>query len=96
MPDMSLIRERLEQIEQSLHRIQRRSLSIQSPDDFTANEDNLDNLDKLNAVAEALQRMSQLVTEFPEIKEMDINPFMIGPLGTIPVAVDARIRVEKI
>ena len=46
-------------------------------------------------VAEGLQRLSQLVTEFPEIKEMDINPFMVGPLGTIPVAVDARITVEK-
>jgi acetyltransferase len=47
------------------------------------------------AVAEALQRLSQLVTEFPEIQEMDINPFMVGPAGTTPIAVDARIRVEK-
>ena len=49
----------------------------------------------IDAVAEALQRFSQLVTEFPEIQEMDINPFMVGPAGTTPVAVDARIRVEK-
>ena len=49
----------------------------------------------IEAVAEALQRLSQLVTEFPQIQEMDINPFMVGPLGTIPVAVDARIKVEK-
>ncbi len=49
----------------------------------------------IEAVAEALQRLSQLVTEFPEIKEMDINPFMVGPPGTLPVAVDARITVEK-
>lgn len=49
----------------------------------------------IDAVAEALQRLSQLVTEFPEIQEMDINPFMVGPAGTTPVAVDARIRVEK-
>jgi acetyltransferase len=49
----------------------------------------------IDAVAEALQRLSQLVTEFPEIQEMDINPFMVGHLGTTPVAVDARIRVEK-
>jgi acetyltransferase len=47
------------------------------------------------AVAEALQRLSQLVTEFPQIQEMDINPFMVGPAGTTPIAVDARIRVEK-
>jgi len=49
----------------------------------------------IDAVAEGLQRLSQLVTEFPVIQEMDINPFMVGPLGTTPVAVDARIRVEK-
>jgi acetyl coenzyme A synthetase (ADP forming)-like protein len=49
----------------------------------------------IEAVAEALQRLSQLVTEFPQIQEMDINPFMVGPAGTTPVAVDARIRVEK-
>jgi acetyltransferase len=47
------------------------------------------------AVAEALQRLSQLVTEFPLIQEMDINPFMVGPAGTTPIAVDARIRVEN-
>ncbi len=49
----------------------------------------------IDAVAEGLQRLSQLVTEFPEIQEMDINPFMVGPAGTTPIAVDARIRVEK-
>jgi acetyltransferase len=49
----------------------------------------------LDAVAEALQRLSQLVTEFPQIKEMDINPFVVGPEGTVPIAVDARMSVEK-
>jgi len=49
----------------------------------------------IDAAAEALQRLSQLVTEFPQILEMDINPFMVGPEGTTPVAVDARITVEK-
>jgi len=49
----------------------------------------------IDAVAEGLQRLSQLVTEFPEIQEMDINPFMVGPPGMTPIAVDARIRVEK-
>jgi acetyl coenzyme A synthetase (ADP forming)-like protein len=49
----------------------------------------------IDAVAEALQRLSQLVTEFPQIQEMDINPFMVGPAGTTPIAVDARITVEK-
>jgi acetyltransferase len=49
----------------------------------------------ITAIAEALQRLSQLVTEFPEIQEMDINPFVVGPPGTTPIAVDARISVEK-
>jgi len=49
----------------------------------------------IEAIAEALQRLSQLVTEFPEIQEMDINPFMVGPAGTTPIAVDARIRVDN-
>jgi acetate---CoA ligase (ADP-forming) len=49
----------------------------------------------LDALSEGLQRLSQLVTEFPQIKEMDINPYLVGPAGTTPVAVDARISVEK-
>jgi len=49
----------------------------------------------IDAIADGLQRLSQLVTEFPEIKEMDINPFVVGPEGTTPIAVDARMSVEK-
>lgn len=49
----------------------------------------------IDAIAEGLQRLSQLVTEFPQIQEMDINPYMVGPEGTTPVAVDARMSVEK-
>ncbi len=49
----------------------------------------------IEAIAEGLQRVSQLVTEFPEIKEMDINPFVVGAPGTTPIAVDARISLEK-
>jgi len=49
----------------------------------------------IDAVAEGLQRLSQLVTEFPQIQEMDINPFVVGPAGSTPIAVDARISVEK-
>ncbi len=49
----------------------------------------------IEVLAEGLQRLSQLVTEFPQIKEMDINPYMIGPPGTTPIAVDARMSVEK-
>ena len=49
----------------------------------------------IEAIAEGLQRLSQLVTEFPQIQEMDINPYVVGLLGTTPIAVDARISVEK-
>ncbi|NLH16548.1 MAG: CoA-binding protein [Phycisphaerae bacterium] len=49
----------------------------------------------IDAIAEALQRLSQLVTEFPMIKEMDINPFIVGREGTTPVAVDAMMTLEK-
>jgi acetyltransferase len=50
----------------------------------------------IDAVAEGLQRLSQLAMEFPQIKEVDINPYVVGPEGTVPVAVDARISVEKV
>ncbi|MGQ9590067.1 MAG: acetate--CoA ligase family protein [Planctomycetota bacterium] len=45
----------------------------------------------IDAIAEGLQRLSQLVTEFPQIESMDINPYIVGPQGTSPVAVDARV-----
>ncbi len=35
----------------------------------------------LSAIGEALQRISQLVTDFPQIAELDINPFIVGKLG---------------
>ena len=47
----------------------------------------------LSAIATALQRMSQLVTDFPEIQEMDINPFLVGEVGSPSIAADARITV---
>lgn len=49
----------------------------------------------IDAVAEGLRRVSQLVTEFPQIEEMDINPYVVGPEGTTPVAVDARMSVVQ-
>jgi len=50
----------------------------------------------IDALAEGLQRLSQLATEFSQIQELDINPYMIGPEGTTPIAVDARISVEEV
>ncbi|MHC4625680.1 MAG: acetate--CoA ligase family protein [Planctomycetota bacterium] len=46
-------------------------------------------------IAEALQRLSQLATEFPQIREVDINPYVVGPKGTPAIAVDARMTLEK-
>jgi acetyltransferase len=46
-------------------------------------------------IAEALQRLSQLATEFPQIKEVDINPYVVGPAGTAAIAVDARMTLER-
>jgi len=48
----------------------------------------------LAAVAEALQRISQLVTDFPQIAELDINPFIVRGPGEDSVAADARIRLQ--
>ncbi len=76
MPDMTLVREKLQQIEESLNRIQRRSSKISSPEDFTANEDNLDKLDAiammLIAIGESFKKIDidtdgQWLTEYPEI-----------------------------
>jgi acetyltransferase len=46
-------------------------------------------------IAEALQRLSQLAMEFPQIQEVDINPYVVGPEGTAAIAVDARMTLEK-
>lgn len=48
----------------------------------------------LNALATALQRISQLVTDFPEIEEMDINPFIVGKPGEESIAADARFTLS--
>jgi acetyltransferase len=46
------------------------------------------------SIAVGIQRMSQLVTDFPQITEMDINPFIVGQMGSEPVAADARITLS--
>jgi acetyltransferase len=47
----------------------------------------------ITAIAVSLQRISQLVTDFPQIQEMDINPFIVGKVGEESIAADARIRI---
>ena len=50
----------------------------------------------LDSIAGALQRISQLVTDFPHIEEMDINPFIVGEVGTAPVVADARMILSGV
>jgi acetyl coenzyme A synthetase (ADP forming)-like protein len=48
----------------------------------------------LDAIAESLLRLSQLVIDFPEIEEMDINPLIVLPAGSGARVVDARILIR--
>jgi acetyl coenzyme A synthetase (ADP forming)-like protein len=47
----------------------------------------------LRSIAEALQRIAQLVVDFPEIQELDINPLRVGTTRGETVALDARITL---
>jgi acetate---CoA ligase (ADP-forming) len=49
------------------------------------------NLDRIN---ETLLRISQLIADFPCIKEMDVNPYMAFPEADKCAALDARIAVH--
>jgi acetyltransferase len=46
------------------------------------------------ALIEALLRISQLVVDFPEIAEMDINPFIIYEQGRGGMAIDMRLVLK--
>ncbi len=50
----------------------------------------------LEAIASALQRISQLATDYPQIQELDINPFVVGPVGMRPYVADARMTLTGI
>jgi acetyltransferase len=47
----------------------------------------------LEAIAVAIQRISQLATDYPQIAELDINPFIVGEVGTEAYAADARMTL---
>ncbi|MBM3859961.1 MAG: CoA-binding protein [Verrucomicrobia bacterium] len=47
----------------------------------------------MEAIATSLQRISQLVTDYPQIAELDINPFIVGEVGTEAYVADARITL---
>ena len=49
----------------------------------------------LAALKEYLLRLSQLVTDFPDIVELDINPLIVKAEGEGAFAADARITLEE-
>ncbi|MEF8881146.1 MAG: acetate--CoA ligase family protein [Halapricum sp.] len=49
-----------------------------------------------DAVVETVQRLSQLVTDFPAILELDINPLVAGPDGVEAVDIRATIDHEEL
>jgi acetyltransferase len=49
----------------------------------------------INAIAVGLQRISQLTTDFPQITELDINPFIVGDIGTEPIVADVHMTLTK-
>ncbi|MGA2221303.1 MAG: acetate--CoA ligase family protein [Verrucomicrobiia bacterium] len=50
----------------------------------------------LEAVASGLQRISQLATDYPQITELDINPFIVGEVGTGGYLADARMTLANV
>jgi acetyltransferase len=49
----------------------------------------------MEALEEYIQRISRLVEDFPEIEEMDINPFVVFEKGKSCTVLDARIKVGR-
>ena len=45
----------------------------------------------MNAIEDVLLRLSQLVIDFPEIVEMDINPLIVFEKGRGAISVDMRL-----
>ena len=50
----------------------------------------------LEAVVETLERLSQLVMDFPSILELDINPLVVGPDGATAIDLRATIDPEQL
>ncbi len=49
----------------------------------------------IDKLAEIIQRVSQLVTDFPIIQELDINPLRVFDKGKGCVAADARMIIGE-
>jgi acetyltransferase len=50
----------------------------------------------LAALEEAIERVSQLALEVPEVAELDLNPLIVRPTGKGVVAVDARVILAPV
>jgi acyl-CoA synthetase (NDP forming) len=48
----------------------------------------------IDSIVECLERVSQLVIDFPEIQELDINPLLVFEQGKGYRAVDARLVIS--
>lgn len=49
----------------------------------------------VDAIAEVLQRLSQLMMDHPEILELDVNPLVAGPDGVLAVDFRATLDTEE-
>ncbi|MFA5252495.1 MAG: acetate--CoA ligase family protein [Phycisphaerae bacterium] len=49
----------------------------------------------INAIKDCVLRLSQMVTEHPEIAELDINPLIVYPQGEGCVVADSRILLQN-
>jgi acetyltransferase len=49
----------------------------------------------IESIVEVLLKISQLVTDFPDIIEMDINPLFVKEEGKGSIAGDVRIRIQE-
>lgn len=49
----------------------------------------------IDAIVDCILRTSQLVTDFPEIVELDINPLLVREAGAGSVAVDVRLVLSS-
>ena len=49
----------------------------------------------IQTIIEYIQKLSQLALDFPELAELDINPFMVFETGASSRAVDGRIKLVE-
>jgi succinyl-CoA synthetase beta subunit len=47
------------------------------------------------AVADVIRRLGHLAADFPEIREIEINPLRVLAPGDGVVAVDVRVRIDR-